>query len=174
MQTMTFPKLGKISWRDRASCRRSDPELFFPRATDQRRIRQAKELCRLCPVRQACLDSALVCEDADGIRGGLTADERGPQHKAVADRRDLGRVKAVLNGLDTHLNKQERTVLTKVAGAWGITAARLAWILKCTEDTADFHLSEAAKHRSTDRALVRAVEEATTPGTAATGLGAAA
>lgn len=64
-------------WLASAACREVDPELLFPTPGDTRRANQAKEICRLCPVRQACLDDAMTTEGGRttdtryGIRGGL-------------------------------------------------------------------------------------------------------
>jgi WhiB family redox-sensing transcriptional regulator len=72
-------KVRRGTWRDRAACRRADPELFFPitavgPALDQ--IAHAKRLCLGCPVRRPCLDWALRHDIQFGIWGGLTEDDR--------------------------------------------------------------------------------------------------
>jgi WhiB family redox-sensing transcriptional regulator len=66
-------------WRDLAACRDEDPELFFPIGTagparDQ--IKRARAVCRRCPVVDECLLWALTAGQAEGIWGGLTAEER--------------------------------------------------------------------------------------------------
>jgi WhiB family redox-sensing transcriptional regulator len=64
-------------WRDEASCRASDPDLFFPVgsiALDE--IHAAKAVCTGCAVRRACLDFALRTNQEAGIWGGLTEEER--------------------------------------------------------------------------------------------------
>jgi len=66
-------------WRDDATCRTVDPELFFPsghgsQVTEMEE--QAKKVCAVCPVREECLDAALEAGDYTGVRGGLTAKER--------------------------------------------------------------------------------------------------
>jgi WhiB family redox-sensing transcriptional regulator len=74
----------------RAACRGTDPELFF----DSRRSARAKQICAICPVRDACLEAALTVELFEhvqqldegrggairnhGVYGGWTADERKP------------------------------------------------------------------------------------------------
>lgn len=66
-------------WRESSACLETDPEVFYPQPGDTRGINQAKEICRRCLVRQACLDDALAEEGGrsgdgrHGIRGG-----RGP------------------------------------------------------------------------------------------------
>lgn len=66
-------------WRDQASCRATDPDLFFPVGTkgdapDQ--IQAAKTVCASCPVRVACLQFALETNQEAGIWGGTSEDER--------------------------------------------------------------------------------------------------
>jgi len=80
-----------IEWRDLASCKEADPELFFPAgesgpAIDQ--IRKAKEICASCPVIEECLDYAIETGQVAGIWGGLTEEERRPvRRRWLAERR---------------------------------------------------------------------------------------
>lgn len=62
-------------WRLRAACR-SLPDLDAPFATDDRLQADFIRVCQHCPVRTDCLEFALACNDADGIYGGLTVDQR--------------------------------------------------------------------------------------------------
>lgn len=67
------------SWRDRALCRETDPELFFPIGTTGHAvgtIEQAKRICSGCQVVGECLDYALATNQDSGIWGGLSEDER--------------------------------------------------------------------------------------------------
>lgn len=66
-------------WRDRAACRHTDANLFFPAGTtgsagDQ--IEAAKAVCRLCPVQDACLQFAFETNQEAGVWGGRDEDER--------------------------------------------------------------------------------------------------
>ena len=66
-------------WRDYASCRDTDPDLFFPVgstgvALDQ--IKSAKIICKTCEARIECLEFALVTNQEAGIWGGTAEDER--------------------------------------------------------------------------------------------------
>jgi WhiB family redox-sensing transcriptional regulator len=92
------------NWRDRAACRDEDPELFFPIGNTGPallQIKEAKAICRRCPVRPACLRWSLDNQVTDGIWGGVDQDERHAllkrQHRPapavpVIDRiRDLAR-----------------------------------------------------------------------------------
>jgi WhiB family redox-sensing transcriptional regulator len=66
-------------WRDSAACRGADPELFFPLTESARslaQIRQAKQICRVCKVQQACLAWALQHAMSEGIWGASTEAER--------------------------------------------------------------------------------------------------
>jgi WhiB family transcriptional regulator, redox-sensing transcriptional regulator len=67
------------SWRDRALCRDTDPELFFPVGTTGTALTQidrARQVCGECEVRSECLDFALETNQDSGIWGGLSEEER--------------------------------------------------------------------------------------------------
>ena len=69
----------KSLWRELAACRGADPELFFPlteSGPSLGQIRQAKQICRVCPVQRACLTWALQHAMGEGIWGGSTETER--------------------------------------------------------------------------------------------------
>ncbi|MBD0842893.1 WhiB family transcriptional regulator [Streptomyces sp. TRM68416] len=66
-------------WRERAACRREDPDLFFPIGTSGPALmqtEQAKAVCRRCPVREPCLRWALDTGQAIGVWGGTSEGER--------------------------------------------------------------------------------------------------
>lgn len=66
-------------WRRQASCRETDPALFFPVGTTDRaqaEIEAAKAVCAACVVRDACLDFAMETNQEAGIWGGRSEDER--------------------------------------------------------------------------------------------------
>jgi WhiB family redox-sensing transcriptional regulator len=70
---------GRASWRERAACRETGLDLFFPigsagPAADE--TRRARQVCASCPVRQECLDYALASGQQYGIWGGLGEQER--------------------------------------------------------------------------------------------------
>ncbi|MHC3464662.1 WhiB family transcriptional regulator, partial [Streptomyces flavovirens] len=79
-----------------------DPEVFFPEPDETAKSATAKALCGQCPVRRTCLDAALAGGDTDGIRGGLTEEERGPLPDKLASRLDYSRVNATIAGRDVH------------------------------------------------------------------------
>src|SRR5215472_12287432 len=61
-------------WQSRANCMGVDPDLFFPERGAS--TREAKEVCRGCVVREACLEFALANGEKFGIWGGLSERER--------------------------------------------------------------------------------------------------
>lgn len=66
-------------WREQASCRSTDQELFFPVGTTGDAVEQiqaAKAVCESCPVRVACLRFALESNQEAGIWGGTSEEER--------------------------------------------------------------------------------------------------
>jgi WhiB family redox-sensing transcriptional regulator len=61
-------------WQERALCKETDPEAFFPEKGGS--TAQAKQVCLACPVRSECLDYALRNNERFGIWGGLSERER--------------------------------------------------------------------------------------------------
>jgi WhiB family redox-sensing transcriptional regulator len=43
-----------LSWRNRAACKGVDPDIFYPVSDEE--AEEAKAICALCPVREACLE----------------------------------------------------------------------------------------------------------------------
>jgi WhiB family redox-sensing transcriptional regulator len=69
---LTSPRAA--SWRDRALCDGTDPSLFFPEP-GVHSMRDAKQVCALCPVRLECLEHALSMPEQYGVWGGMTEKE---------------------------------------------------------------------------------------------------
>ncbi len=68
-----------IDWMDRAACRRSDPDIFFPPGWEEGNlaiVADAKAVCAGCAVRPACLEWAVTTGQAEGVWGGSTPEER--------------------------------------------------------------------------------------------------
>ncbi|MDO5746830.1 MAG: WhiB family transcriptional regulator [Actinomycetaceae bacterium] len=65
---------GPLSWQERALCAQTDPEAFFPEKGGS--TREAKSVCKICDVRQECLQYALDNDERFGIWGGLSERER--------------------------------------------------------------------------------------------------
>jgi WhiB family redox-sensing transcriptional regulator len=64
-----------MSWRERGRCKGVDPEIFCPE-DDEAPADEAKAICALCPVREACLEHAITAREKTGVWGGYTARER--------------------------------------------------------------------------------------------------
>jgi WhiB family transcriptional regulator, redox-sensing transcriptional regulator len=63
------------SWKDHGRCRGVSPGLFYPDNSDSASIAAAKAVCADCPVRDACLESALI-NNEQGIWGATDERER--------------------------------------------------------------------------------------------------
>ena len=75
------------TWRDQATCRDTDPELFFPIGTTGQallQIAKAKSVCCQCPVTVECLEFALETNRDTGIWGGNSEDERRHMRRTAA------------------------------------------------------------------------------------------
>jgi WhiB family redox-sensing transcriptional regulator len=73
------PAWDELDWQADAACLDADPDLFFPDCDIRpslARVKQAKLICRGCPVSASCLNWALDSGHEHGIWGGLTEDER--------------------------------------------------------------------------------------------------
>lgn len=62
------------AWTEQALCAQVDPELWFPDKGGS--TREAKAICRRCPVQDACLDYALTHHEGYGIWGGVSERAR--------------------------------------------------------------------------------------------------
>ena len=85
------------TWRNQATCRDTDPELFFPVGTTGQallQIAKAKSVCCQCPVNGECLDFALETNQDTGIWGGTSEDERRNIRRQMAAERRAARVTA--------------------------------------------------------------------------------
>ena len=71
-----------MSWQREANCLGVHPDLFFPERGAS--TREAKEVCRGCVVREACLEFALNNGEKFGIWGGMSERERRRIRRARA------------------------------------------------------------------------------------------
>lgn len=62
------------AWMADGLCAQVDPEIFFPEKGGS--TREAKTICRVCPVRTDCLGWALERREPFGVLGGLSGRER--------------------------------------------------------------------------------------------------
>jgi WhiB family redox-sensing transcriptional regulator len=69
-----FRTVTKEPWYAKASCMGVDPDLFFPERGAS--TREAKNVCKECPVKGQCLDYALKTGERFGIWGGTSERER--------------------------------------------------------------------------------------------------
>lgn len=76
-------------WRHCSRCLGEDGEMFFPDPTDHLGNVRAKEFCRPCPVREACLQWAVENDIRHGVWGGMLPEERGvaTRHTVIHPRR---------------------------------------------------------------------------------------
>jgi WhiB family transcriptional regulator, redox-sensing transcriptional regulator len=77
--TLSRPEPPISTWRAQASCRSTDPDLFFPVGTTGPAVAQieaAKAVCRTCPSQDPCLEFALESHQDSGIWGGTSEEER--------------------------------------------------------------------------------------------------
>ncbi len=81
---LSFCDGDRPAWQARAACAGLPTDDFFPvgstgKALDQ--IERAKAICAVCPVAGQCLDYALDTGQADGVWGGMSADERRAERR---------------------------------------------------------------------------------------------
>lgn len=74
--------LGDRPWAAYASCRSADPEIFFSAADDS--VAEAIRICRGCPVRQECLEWAILTHARYGVWGGMTERQRRRVARTIA------------------------------------------------------------------------------------------
>ena len=85
------------TWRRNATCRDTDPELFFPVGTTGQallQIAKAKGVCCECTVKTECLEFALETNQDTGIWGGTSEDERRQIRREAAARARQQRTQA--------------------------------------------------------------------------------
>lgn len=76
------PVADAWEWQQQGNCVGIDPELFFLEfnlrdSAKRKKEKDAKAVCKGCPVIAKCLNHALTVPEVYGVWGGLTADERG-------------------------------------------------------------------------------------------------
>lgn len=67
---------GDTSWVARGACKGRDITIFFPVRGDNSAVKQAKEICGTCVVKDECLAYALRTDQEAGIWGGTSGRER--------------------------------------------------------------------------------------------------
>ena len=71
---LSMVERSSTSWQQAARCRGIDPDVFHPQSNEE--ADEAKAICASCPVREPCLEYALVVREKLGVWGGLTERER--------------------------------------------------------------------------------------------------
>lgn len=110
-------------------CAQTDPEAFFP--TNGVNAREAKAICRACPVIEACREHALSAPEPYGVWGGLSERER------TALRRAQGRARAI-----SERGKATRAAVARLARQ-GRTKSEIGRALKLSGTTVNAYLTEA-------------------------------
>lgn len=87
MITDTLECLVSPGWMAHASCRYTDPDVFYPSTTghwNKGTMEAAFKICRTCPVAVECLNWAFEINDAHAILGGTTPEMRGRMVREAA------------------------------------------------------------------------------------------
>lgn len=113
------------NWADDAACKDADSEIFFAHnghSTGESDMREAKSYCNgdenadPCPVREECLDYAMVANEKYGVWGGLDENERRSRKREMRYRRKLREevIKRVAEEQATgHVIRTERRVIIR-------------------------------------------------------------
>lgn len=75
-----------LPWYNRAACAGQPTDLLYGPPTETCRSRQerqhaAKAVCRRCPVRSDCLNTAITAEADVGVWGGKNGKERASERR---------------------------------------------------------------------------------------------
>ena len=73
--------MGPMKWRERGRCKGVEPSVFYPE-DDEDPAEEAKQVCAMCAVREACLEYALAVAREDRrlgwLHGARTSSPRAP------------------------------------------------------------------------------------------------
>jgi WhiB family transcriptional regulator, redox-sensing transcriptional regulator len=72
-------------WREDAACRGANVEVFFPADESEEAAARAKAICAECPVVDTCLQYSIATNQAEGVWGGLDANERRRMRRRMRD-----------------------------------------------------------------------------------------
>jgi WhiB family redox-sensing transcriptional regulator len=75
------PVYDEWAWQEESNCQGEESELFFldPQARGKNKRdkeKEAKKICKGCPVVQQCLAHALAVPEFYGVWGGMTPEQR--------------------------------------------------------------------------------------------------
>ncbi len=82
-----------LDWQDDGLCKESDPEAFFPEKGGS--TKQAKAVCKRCPITAKCLQYALDNDERHGIWGGTSEHQRRQILKGLNSMAESGLGRAV-------------------------------------------------------------------------------
>lgn len=85
MESVREPAWDVDHWRQSASCREVEPDLFFPVGVTgpaELQIATAKAVCGGCTVREECLEFAVQTNQEYGVWGGTSEEERRTLRRA--------------------------------------------------------------------------------------------
>ncbi|WP_052442676.1 WhiB family transcriptional regulator [Streptacidiphilus neutrinimicus] len=158
---LPLPESSDITWKVDAACAgHPEPDMFYPDAKAVDVQAEAKRVCAVCPVRAECLLDALALAETQGVRGGLTQQERRPWHRR-AKTGSRSRVIAVLARDQAHLlSKDDRNLAVEVVYDLGLPTSRLARTLNVSNKWARNLLTEHAEGRQLDDVEAHAVQDA--------------
>ena len=72
-------------WRKAAACKDLAVDIFFPIDETEEASLEAKAICATCPVADTCLQYALATNQAEGVWGGLDANDRRRMRRRIRD-----------------------------------------------------------------------------------------
>lgn len=72
----SIPAPETDDWRDRAACRGTNPDIFYPSDSSPEGAEMARRICDSCTVREPCLAYALATNQTDGIWAGTSDRQR--------------------------------------------------------------------------------------------------
>lgn len=70
------PLVADLSWKAQANCAGMNPNDFFPKPHERRKVIDAKAVCAGCAVREKCLAWALDEGITHGVWGGTSERQR--------------------------------------------------------------------------------------------------
>ena len=81
LSTTLKPIADNWEWQYDGACNGVDPEAFFLEPSARGKNKRHKEqkavaICKMCPVKEVCLEHALSIPEYFGVWGGMTEDQR--------------------------------------------------------------------------------------------------
>ena len=127
------------AWRLMGQCGTSDPDLAYDGDQDREvegnpvARRLMKRMCGECPVREKCLDHAMVNQEPAGIWGGMTTRER-EEHKSAWEKRHKTDLEALKRTYRLSRNSRAECYETRLVRARQAREAVLVAMRESDED----------------------------------------